>query len=438
MSKLSIKKLKESLVLPINNYIKDVEFSGLILIFVTIIALIIANSSFGSAFLHFWHTEFEFHFGTFKMVMDLHILINDVLMTLFFIVVGGEIKREIIDGALSSKEKAILPVIAALGGMFFPAVIYTAFNFGQQTSSGWGIPTATDIAFSLTVFSLLGKKAPFSLKIFLAALAIADDLGAIVVIALFYSTNLDWYHLSGGIVVIAILFGLNKSGIKDLRLYSFFGIVLWYFFYMAGIHPTIAGVIFAIAVPFSFKNYEEIFDKQLKIVQDCVANLTDKNLTDKLLRGELIEKMQEESHKMEAPLHNVLMFLHPITNYFIMPLFAFANAGVIINSEAFSTLLSPVSLGIMVGLMIGKSTGIWLTTYLAVKLKIAQIPDGIQWKQIYGMAWLAGIGFTMSMFVTGLAFTDKQYIETAKVAILLASTLSGIIGYIILKPKKDV
>jgi NhaA family Na+:H+ antiporter len=431
--KKNTKSFLSKIVDPIHSLVKDLEIGGLILLGVTVIALILANSSFGEAFLHIWHTEFEFHLGDFKMVMDLHILINDVLMTLFFIVVGGEIKREIVEGALSTKEKAILPIIAALGGMLFPAIFFTIFNYGLPTASGWGIPTATDIAFSLTIISLLGKRVPFSLKIFLAALAIADDLGAIVVIAIFYSNSLDWYHLFGGFVVIAILVGLNKGGVTNLKLYALFGIILWYFFFMAGIHPTIAGVIFAMCVPFTLNNYEELYQKQLKIVQDCVACLSDKTVTDKLVRGELIEKMQEESHKMEAPLHNVLVFLHPISNYFIMPLFAFANAGVIINTDAFGTLASPVSLGIITGLMLGKSTGITLTSWLAVKFKIAQIPDDVNWKYIYGMAWVAGIGFTMSMFVTQLAFSDKAIIDASKIAIILASTLSGIIGYTYLK-----
>ncbi len=432
-NKRKINKVKNSIVLPIQQYFKDIELGGLILILVTILALIIANSPLGESYFHFWHTKIGFSLGNRGFSIDFHTLINDVLMTLFFIVVGGEIKREIIEGALSSKEKAILPVLAALGGMMFPALIYLFFNFGQSTSSGWGIPTATDIAFSLTVFSLLGKKAPFSLKIFLAALAIADDLGAIVVIAFFYSSNLDWQFLFSGFIIVAILLGMNKMGAKNLYLYSFLGILLWYFFYMAGIHPTISGVIYAIAVPFSFSNYGEIYKKQTEILQSYILTLLDKNTTDKLVRAEIIEKIQDESHKMEAPLHNVLIFLHPITNYFIMPLFAFANAGILINTSAFDSLASPVALGIMFGLMIGKSTGILLTSFIAVKLKIAQIPDGITWKQIYGMAWLAGIGFTMSMFVTGLAFTNLNHIETAKIAILLASTLSGIIGYILLK-----
>lgn len=430
---VNIKKGLQQVSLPIQQFLAEFELSGMLLLGVTIIALVLANSSMGEAFLHLWHTEFEFHFGDFKMTMDLHILINDVLMTLFFIVVGGEIKREIMEGALSSREKAILPVIAAVGGMLFPAVFYTIFNFGKDTAGGWGIPTATDIAFSLTIISLLGKKIPFSLNIFLAALAIADDLGAILVIALFYSGSLDWYHLMGGFAVMAVLFGMNRVGVTNLNIYGLMGIILWYFFFMAGIHPTIAGVVFAMAVPFRLRNWEAVFARQMKIVKECVDALSDKSVTDKLVRGELIERMQQAGTKMEAPLHNVLVFLHPISSYFIMPLFAFANSGVEIDTEAIGNIFSPLSLGIIFGLMLGKSTGIWFTTWLAVRLKWAKIPEDINFSMIYGMAWVAGIGFTMSMFVTGLAFDNKEYIETAKISILLASTLSGLTGYFILK-----
>ncbi len=428
-----VKSALEKIISPIAQFFAEAELSGMLLLAVTIIAMGLANSSFGETFLHLWHTEFEFHVGQFKMAMDLHVFINDVLMTFFFVMVGGEIKREIVEGALSSKEKAILPIIAALGGMIFPALLYVAFNFKKPTISGWGIPTATDIAFSLTIISLLGKRVPFSLKIFLMALAIADDLGAIVVIAFFYSNSLDFYHLFGGFVMIGILIMLNKTDVTSLKIYTLFGIILWYFFFMAGIHPTIAGVVLAFAIPFRLSNWEHVFSEKMKIVRECVQELDNPELTDKLVRGELIEKMQVASTEMEAPLHNVLVFLHPICSFVIMPLFAFANAGVIIDTNALANILSPVSLGILCGLMLGKSTGIWFTTWLAVKFKIASIPDDINMKFIYGMAWVAGIGFTMSMFVTGLAFksipNNETYIATAKISILLASTLSGIIGY---------
>jgi len=430
------------LALPLQQFFAEAELSGMLLLTVTVVAMILANSSFGESFLHFWHTEFEFHVGGFKMVMDLHILINDVLMTLFFIMVGGEIKREVSEGALSTREKAILPIVAAFGGMLFPALFYTAFNFNQPTAVGWGIPTATDIAFSLTIISLLGKKVPFSLKIFLMALAIADDLGAIVVIAFFYSNSLDFYHLFGGLVVMGILFLLNKADVTNLKIYCLFGVILWYFFFMAGIHPTIAGVVFAFAVPFRLSDWENVFEEKMKLVRQYFYALENPKNTDKLVRGELIEKLQVASTEMESPLHNVLVALHPISSYVIMPLFAFANAGVIINTDALSNIFSPVSLGILCGLMLGKSTGIWLTTWAAVKFKIAKLPDDVDMKFIYGMAWVAGIGFTMSMFVTGLAFksipNNESYIETAKLSILLASTLSGIIGYFYLSLLKKV
>ncbi|MFN0049033.1 MAG: Na+/H+ antiporter NhaA [Cytophagales bacterium] len=432
----SVQNVVKKLSMPIQQFFAAAELSGMLLLAVTIIAMTLANSAVGEDFLNFWHTEFEFHVGGFKMVMDLHILINDVLMTLFFVMVGGEIKREMQEGALSSREKAILPIVAAFGGMLFPALIFLVFNYNQPTASGWGIPTATDIAFSLTIISLLGKKVPFSLKIFLLALAIADDLGAIVIIAFFYSNTLDFYYLFGGFAVIGILVMLNKTDVTNLLVYSLFGIILWYFFYMAGIHPAIAGVVLAFAIPFRLSDWENVFHEKMITVRECFHALENPKNTDKLVRGELIEKMQIASTEMESPLHNALIAIHPISSYVIMPLFAIANAGVMINTDALSNIFSPVSLGILCGLMLGKSTGIWLTTWLAVKLKWAQIPDDLNMKYIYGMAWVAGIGFTMSMFVTGLAFksipNSDSYIETAKIAILLASTLSGLIGYVIL------
>ncbi|MDX2197229.1 MAG: Na+/H+ antiporter NhaA [Cytophagales bacterium] len=428
-----IKKAYKSITLPIQDFLKELEISGLLLLVVTLTALILANSAYSDAFLSFWHKEFEFSFDDIKLKMDFHILINDVLMTMFFIVVGGEIKREILEGALSSRQKAILPIIAALGGMIFPAIIYTIFNFGKDSASGWGIPTATDIAFSLSIISLLGKRVPFALKIFLAALAIADDLGAIIVIAVFYSGNLAWTYLAAGAVMIAVLIIMNSNKVTNLSLYCLSGLILWYLFFMAGIHPTIAGVIFAIAVPYYIPNYDEVFKTNLQEVKHSLNQLANDNLQDKLMRGALIEKMQHMTHKMEAPLHHVLVFLHPITNYIIMPLFAFANAGVQITGDAFSNLWSSISLGIILGLVLGKSTGITLVSWIAVKLSVAALPEGVNWKLFYGMAWLAGIGFTMSIFVTGLAFENKAYTDVAKLAIILGSLVSGVVGYVYLR-----
>lgn len=429
---IKIRKAASQVILPIQHFISGLELSGLILIGTTVVALMLANSSYGEPFLHFWHTELRFGFGSWEMDMDLHTLINDVLMTFFFIVVGGEIKREIIEGALSSRDKAILPIIAALGGMLFPAIIYSVFNFNSDTSSGWGIPTATDIAFSLTVISLLGKKVPFSLKIFLAALAIADDLGAIVVIALFYSSNVNLMYLVYALLIISIMYGMNKSNVMKIWPYTVTGILLWFCFYDSGIHPTIAGVVYAIMVPFSIPNYETVFNKHFAKVLQNIDMLKASNNSDKLVRAELIEEMQQVSTKMESPLHNVIVFLQPMSAYFIMPLFALSNAGVVMDTHAFSQLSSPVSLGIVFGLMLGKSAGIWITCYAAVKYKIARLPDDINWKYLYGMAWLAGIGFTMSIFVTQLAFDNKGIIATAKVSIILASLGSALVGFVFL------
>lgn len=422
-----------NIVTPIQRAFAEFEISGLILLAATITAMILANTNLGESIHHFWNTPIVVGIGSYSFSCDLHILINDVLMTLFFVVVGGEIKREVVDGALSTKEKAILPIIGAVGGMVFPGLIFVLFNHNLPTSGGWGIPTATDIAFSLAVLSILGKKVPFSLKIFLAALAIADDLGAIIVIAFFYSNTINVYYLAGAFVVVFLFFISNRSGISRLTWYCILGIILWILIILAGIHPTIAGVIFAMSVPYRLNNYSSIFHTQLHILKENLILLSNNDTKDIKLRGELIEIIQNESKKMEAPLQNVLHFLLPISSFVIMPLFAFANSGIVINLESFTYLTSPLSLGIIFGLMLGKSIGITLFSWLAIKLKIANMPENINWMHIYGMAWIAGIGFTMSMFVTQLAFVDATYIETAKLSIIIASILSGIIGYAILR-----
>ena len=428
---MKTKSILETILLPIQSAIKELEISGIFLLGCTILALLLANT-IGDSFLHFWHIPLEIYFGEYGLKADLHLLVNDGLMTFFFIVVGGEIKREIVDGALSTRDKAILPIIAAIGGMIFPALFYLLFNYNQPTASGWGIPTATDIAFSLTIISLLGKKVPISLKIFLAALAIADDLGAIVVIAIFYSNSINLYYLAGSMLTVGSLYILNRSGHTQLLTYTILGILTWILFFIGGIHPTIAGVVFAFMVPYKLKNDSFLFIEKLNEVKNYTQSLWEYGHKDKIIRGELIQKLQNASVKMEAPLHNVLIFLHPISNYFIMPLFAFANAGVIISANAAESLLSPVSLGIITGLMLGKSCGIFIASWLAVKFKWAKLPDDISWQLLYGMAWIAGIGFTMSMFVTGLAFSNQAYIDSAKLAILIASGLSGFIGYLYL------
>jgi Na+:H+ antiporter, NhaA family len=428
----NIQKKIQKIALPVREFITELELGGLLLLVATVLALIFSNSIWADSFLDFWHSEISLRFMNLHFKTDMLEIINDGLMTLFFIVVGGEIKRELVSGTLSSFDRALLPVLAALGGMLFPALIYVLCNWGQATLSGWAIPTATDIAFSLTALSLLGKKIPFSLKMFLAALAIADDLGAIVVIAIFYAHTPDLLYLGLALLAIAILFLFNYWRVFNLWLYIAVGLALWILFYKAGIHPTMAGVIFALAIPVSVKNWEESLKIKTIEFEEFMVLIKDKKLIDTIKQSELINQFRLALSPLESPLTKVLETLQPISTLLIMPLFALSNAGVSVNLESFQFIYSPIGLGILLGLMVGKSTGIFCITWLAVKFKFASIPSDLNWKMLYGMAWLAGIGFTMSMFVTNLAFTDEAYIATAKVSILVASLLSGCVGGIIL------
>ena len=415
-------------------FIKEQSISGFLLLAATFVAIVIANSAWGSAFIHLWETPISFSIGSLlKLDFTLEQFINDGLMTIFFTVVGLEIKREIIEGELSSKQKAILPIVGALGGMLVPALIFVFFNLGKSELSGWAIPTATDIAFSLTVISLLGKRVPLSLKVFLTALAIVDDLGAIVVIALFYAQDTQLLYLFYSLLVVLVLVFMNRRDVRNIYLYMFVGAFLWVFLHHAGIHATISGVILAMTVPFRFKNYEMQFDKRMKVVLNFSKILDSPEAKkDLAARDQIIEEMQKVSTEMEAPLNNMLYLLAGFSSFVVMPLFALSNAGIKVELSSIANLGSTMSLGIIFGLMLGKPVGITLMTYITTKLKITSIPVGVKWKDIFCVNILAGIGFTMSIFVTKLAYTDKDFIETAKLSIIIASLLSGLIGYIVL------
>lgn len=409
------------------------QASGYLLLLATLIALVLANGPWAESFTHFWHTPISLQLGDFfSLKLTVEQFINDGLMTIFFTVVGLEIKRELIEGALSSKEQAILPVVGAVGGMFFPAVIFLAFNYGKPSASGWAIPTATDIAFSLAVIQMLGNKVPLSLKVFLTALAVVDDLGAIVVIAVFYSHDLNLMHLfyAGGIV--GVLYLMNVADVRNIFAYCFVGAFLWIFLHSSGVHATISGVILALCIPFRFKNYEQLFYKHLVDVQHYSSLLSESK--DKLkpeIRDQIIEEMQTTSTLMEAPLSNMLHLLHRFSSYIIMPLFALANAGVQLNFDAMQNLLSPLSVGIFLALLLGKSIGITATTYFTSKLGLTALPSGVKIYEMFLVNILAGIGFTMSIFVTNLAFSDATLIETAKFSIIITSFAAGIIGYVL-------
>lgn len=425
----------EKLTYPIQEFLHQQASGGILLIIATVIALAWANSPFAESYHHLWHTYVNIDIGGVGLNYSLHHWINDGLMVIFFFVVGLEIKRELLVGELSSAKKAALPIAAALGGMIFPALIYTIFNLGSESASGWGIPMATDIAFVVGILALLGNRVPLSLKIFILALAIVDDLGAVLVIAIFYTSNISLTSLmiAGGLIILLI--AMNRLGVRNLLVYTLVGVALWLAFLKSGVHATVAGVLLAFTIPVSsrintkkFKSETENlikeFDNAGEHGEDVLTNSE---------RLSIVDKIENNCEKILTPLQRFEHGLHPWVSFFIMPVFALANAGVTIGSGLTSALIHPVSIGIILGLFLGKQIGIFGFSYLAVKLKLASEPEGVSWKKIYAAAILAGIGFTMSLFIANLAFTSPELLDTAKVGILSGSLISGIVGFIILK-----
>ena len=366
--------------------------SGLVLLIAAIIALIISNSSLSQLYFHSLEQYIFIGINNFGLKLSVHHWINDALMAIFFFFVTLEIKREFIRGELSNLKKAMLPIIAAIGGMVVPALLYIYINFGNsETLNGWAIPSATDIAFSLGILSLLGSRVPISLKIFLTALAIIDDLGAILIIAFFYSGDLSINYLSLILISYLSLLALNKFGIKKFMPYLIIGIFMWFFTYKSGIHATIAGVLLASTIPHRIKNKD----------------------------FSLLIKLEHA--------------ISPYVAFIIMPIFAFANAGVSLEGLSLSSLMQPVPLGILLGLFVGKQVGVMIFSFVAVKTQVAEMPDNSSWLSLYGVSVLTGIGFTMSLFVGNLAFAgNTQYIDGVKIGVLAGSLLSTLFGYFIL------
>ncbi|QHS58366.1 Na+/H+ antiporter NhaA [Chitinophaga agri] len=427
----------ERLLKPIHRFIHQ-EFTGGIVLFVAVIAAIVwANSAWHDAYHHLWETKLAVSFSNTALDVPLHIWINDGLMALFFFVIGLELKREFMAGELSSMKKASLPMVAAIGGMLVPAAIYLVINQGKESSHGWGIPMATDIAFALALLSLAGKHIPSSVKVFLSALAVADDLGAVLVIALFYTASISFAPLiAGGFLLLLMVVG-NALGIRSSLFYLLVGIAVWLCFLFSGVHATIAGVLVAFTIPARTKINEQEYVSSL--------NAYSKQFEEEIpLDGSLttaeqhrtIEKIKQLSLDAETPLQKIEYALHPWVAFVIMPLFALANAGMVIGSDFFSSLLNPVSMGVAIGLLAGKFVGVLLFTWLMVRLRIASLPQYATWRHIAGVAMLAGVGFTMSLFITGLAFRDELKIDQAKYGILLASVIAGVTGILILKGAK--
>ena len=381
---------------PFKWFFKLEAASGLVLLFAAIIALFVSNSELASIYYDILNSYFALGFGEFKLKLSVLHWINDVLMAIFFFLVSLEIKREFIQGELSNPKQASLPIIAAVGGMLVPALIYVAINYGNsETLKGWAIPSATDIAFSLGVLSLLGKRVPISLKVFLTALAIIDDLGAIVIIAFFYSGKIQAMYLILMLVSIIILIIFNRLNVRSFIPYLIVGIFLWDFTHSSGIHATIAGVLLALTIPHK-------------------------------------DKKNKSSHK-NSMLIKLEHAISPYVAFGIMPIFAFANAGVSLEGLTIATLMNPVPLGILCGLFFGKQFGVFIFSYISIKLKFAEMPNDSDWLKLYGVGVLTGIGFTMSLFVGNLAFVETtQYLSGVKIGVLLGSLASTLFGYMLI------
>jgi len=418
----------------ITRFISDEAYGGIVLIMATIAALIWANSAFYETYHHIWHElKVGIVWDKINLVFSLHHWINDGLMALFFFTVGLEIKREVMGGELSSVKKASMPIAAAIGGMLVPASIYALVMMNHpEYIKGWGIPMATDIAFALGLLALLGKRVNINLKIFLTALAIADDLGAVMVIAVFYTDTIIFSELFSAAFFLGILIIANLAGVRNTFFYAFVGFVGVYLaFISSGVHATIAGVLIALTIPARTKVSEIEYVKKLS---GCLNKFKNEQPNDSTLltkhQAHLISKIDDLNTQAHTPLQQLEHALHPITAYFILPVFALSNAGVHIEGSIFQMILHPVSLGIIAGLVLGKFIGISLLSHITAWLKISVLPEGVSWKQIYGIALLAGIGFTMSMFISELAFVKEEYKQIAKVGIMAASFISATLGMI--------
>ncbi len=379
----------------IKNFFSREEKSGILLLLFAIIALIIVNSPFQSLYYDLKYTYIPINIGDFNFTKNISHWVNDGLMAIFFFVIGLELKREILEGELSSYDRMILPAIAAIGGMAIPAFIYLLVNINNpENMSGWAIPTATDIAFSLAVLLVIGKKVPLSLKVFLLSLAIIDDLGAVLIIAFFYTSEINTIYLIYSVVALMLLVFMNYAGVQRMYAYIILGLFLWYFVLQSGVHATIAGVLLATTIP----------------------NSSNKHFDHSMLKY------------LEHKLHNFVGIL-------VLPIFAFFNSDISFSDVTLNSVFSPLSLGIILGLLIGKPIGITLFTFIGLKTKIFRLPEGTALKDIFGLSLLCGIGFTMSLFINGLAFTDDVYIDSSKLGIFLGSIISAVLGYSILRTK---
>ena len=423
---------------PFESFMGSQIAGGILLFVAAVVAMIWANSAWAEAYHDLWAHRVVIGFDQWRMDLNLHHWINDGLMAMFFFVVGLELKREMVDGELSRPRDAMLPLAAALGGMFVPAGIYLLLNPSGPAQAGWGIPMATDIAFALGIMALLGKRVPVALKVFLTTLAVADDLGAVLVIAFFYTSEISMLSLVIGAAVLGVMILGNRLGVRNPWFYAFFGIGgLWTAFLLSGVHATIAGVLAAFTIPAVPKVREELFVRRMRMY---LTRFADRNAPEKGIRssGQMhdLGSMTRLSAYAATPLQHLERTLHPLVTFVVLPLFALANAGVELPADVGSALADPVTLGVGLGLLLGKPVGVLLASFLMVRLAGAQLGAGVTWRHMIGAGVLAGIGFTMSLFVNELAFPGSpEFAVEAKLGILLASTLAGLLGYLLLARK---
>lgn len=424
------------LMTPFERFAKYNSSSGILLIVCTIIALVIANSPLAEAYNHFLHTPISLQFADKTISLTIHGWINDALMAIFFYAVGLEIKHEMMVGELSSIQQALLPIIAAIGGMIVPALIYAAINYGKPGIQGWGIPMATDIAFAIAALMLLGNRVPVSLMTILAALAIVDDLGAVVVIAVFYTSNLSWVALGGAFACFAVMLVLNRMGVRWLWVFALIAIVMWFFMFFSGVHATIAGVLGAFATPSNSVYKPSEFSREARKLLDKfdVWRNRDKDFFSSENLTGVLHTLSMGIDKARTPLQRMDHALHTPVYFLIIPLFALTNAGVTLNPQDLAGALHhPITIGVACGLVFGKFIGVAGSVLLCDKLGIAKLPKNIHLNHVIGMGMLAGIGFTMSIFISDLAFKgNAEQLVHAKTAILFASIFAGVCGFLFL------
>lgn len=425
--------VRSALLRPFVEFARLEASGGILLIAAAVAALSWANSSAGESYFRLWESHVRISFQDWALDLSLHEWINDGLMALFFLVVGLEIKREVVLGELSSPKRAALPIAAAIGGMVAPAIIYVSFTSGTDYLRGWGIPTATDIAFSLGALALLGSRVPVSLKIFLTAYAIVDDLGAVLVIAIFYNTGISLAALAIAGLFLILLILANLAEERRLAVYSLLGVGLWLSILHSGVHATIAGVLLAFTIPARVRLYpREFVDKARSLIERLRREAERDESPLSQDRQDALQTLEKACLQAQMPLQRLEHILHPWTTYCVLPIFALANAGVAIESGLGSAYSHPVTLGIALGLLVGKGFGVLAAAYLAVRLNLAALPRGLAWSHLFPVAVLGGMGFTMSLFISNLAFPDAEARDLAKAGILMGSLVSGVAGTVLL------